>query len=110
MKDNPDNRADQQLKSLLKQWRIDSPLPPRFRDQVWSRIEANNPAPAISLGPIILAWLRVSVARPGLAYAYALLMISLSVGAGFAKARDYIAQADHTMESRYVQFVDPYGK
>ena len=110
MKNEPANDPNKDpLASVLKQWRMDAPLPPRFQQQVWNRIERNTAEP-VALWPLAVAWLRSSIARPALAVAYALVLLFLGMTGGALQAQRDNARIASTIEARYVQSVDPYQK
>jgi|SRR6516225_5757330 hypothetical protein len=95
---NPD---DAKLSSLIRQSRLSPPLPPRFRENVWRRIEdAEAPASAGS-------WLDAVAAltlRPRFAYAAAAVLVLAGVWLG---TRDGMQAARHDEQTRYVAFVAP---
>jgi hypothetical protein len=110
MKENPENQSDEPLRSLLREWRMETPLPPRFQEQVWNRIERQDADVSIALWPSILDWLKSSVARPAFAVAYASVLLMAGLTAGFVHAQQENAKLDSAIEARYVQSIDPYQK
>lgn len=110
MNKEPINPNKDPLDSVLKQWRMDAALPPRFQEQVWSRIERNTVNEPIALWPLVLDWLKSSVARPAFAVAYAIILLVLGITGGFLQAQRDNARFDNIVEARYVQSVDPYQK
>ena len=100
---------DHPLDRLLQKWRVTPPLPPRFGEQVWKRIERAE-VPAVSIREAVRAWIAMAFARPAFAFAYVtvLLMIGLTLGA--IQASQKTARWEQGLEARYVQSIDPYQK
>ena len=46
MKNNEPGNHDDALRNVLKEWRTDASLPPRFQEAVWRRIEQAERTPA----------------------------------------------------------------
>ena len=110
MNDKSNNESDVPLKSVLQEWRINSPLPPRFQEQVWRRIErqeANAPKPFWFL---MVNWFRSSVVHPRWAVAYAAILLLVGLTGGFLRAQYDNTKLDGMMQARYVQSIDPYQK
>lgn len=110
MNTKPNNENDDQLRSVLREWKLNEPLPPRFREQVWSRIEGRAARESISLWQFIVNWTNHVVARPALAVASAVILLTLGLAGGFFRAQHDNAKLDSMMETRYVQSIDPYQK
>src|SRR5689334_15033224 len=87
MKDNPNSPDNQKLDSILREWRCDAPLPPRFREQVWHRIERQQPAPSPSLWIFVSEWLNSAFPRPALATAYVAVVLVLGLTGGWVRAQ-----------------------
>jgi hypothetical protein len=103
MKENHIQPADPQLSALLRQGRVSPSLPPRFRQNVWRRIEdAEAPAKPESW----LDTLAALILRPRLAFAsVAVLMLAgilLGVNEGAQHAR-------HDAQDRYLSSVAPHS-
>jgi len=96
------------LSKLLREWKVESSLPPRFEDRVWQRI-AREESPALAGFWTQLAhWIGSALARPSLAAGYVALLLAAGLLAGYCQARAEKAHALETLSSRYVQMVDPY--
>ena len=95
---NPD---DTKLSTLLHQGRVSPPLPPRFQENVWRRIDANAvPAKSDSW----LDALAALVLRPRFAYA----TVTVLVMAGALLGAHQGAQlAKQDAQARYVAMVAP---
>jgi hypothetical protein len=98
-----------QLKQVLEEWRVTSPLPPRFREQVWKRIEGRS-APKISIVDALQTWFTTTFDRPAFAVAYVSLLLALGLALGFAEASHRSAEVSRHLEARYVQSIDPYQR
>ena len=102
MKNLPSNPEDAALSRLLRGSRANPPMPPRFQQSVWRRIEAaeDRESAAPSWLNSVVGWLM----RPQLAFAVVAVLVvvgaSLGVRSGTQTAR-YDAQA------RYLAAVAP---
>src|SRR5882672_104998 len=95
---NPD---DAKLRALLNTARVSPPLPPRFQENVWRRIE-DAEAPAKSE-----TWLDTLVAlilRPRFAFATAAVLLFAGI---FLGAHEGSQVARHDAQARYVASVAP---
>jgi hypothetical protein len=97
------------LNSLLQGWCVTSALPPRFREQVWKRIERAE-VPAISGADALRGWFAMLFARPAFAVAYVSLLLIAGLTVGFVQANQKAAHWERHLEGRYVQSVDPYQR
>jgi hypothetical protein len=104
MKDN-----QTELQRALQEWQVTTPLPPRFREQVWKRIERAE-VPGVSLAEALRGWLAAWFAQPAFAVAYVTVIIAAGLVLGFKQARDTTAKWDRQLETRYVQSIDPYQR
>jgi hypothetical protein len=100
------------LRRALRKWSVNEPLPPRFQEGVWRKIqEAESSAlPAVSttFWSLCRAWLNAALPRPAVATAYLLMLLFIGAGAGIWQARSQTSRLDDTLGARYVQSVDPY--
>jgi hypothetical protein len=99
---------DEPLDALLQEWKVKPPLPPRFNEQVWQRIERSEIAPAISLATAFANWIGISLSRPALAAAYAIVLLAIGSGLGWSQARQETMRVTSDLGARYAQAVDPY--
>jgi hypothetical protein len=106
MKANQKPETDEPLRQVLRQWAVDTPLPPRFQEQVWRRI-ARAEAGSTAWGRL-LRLVEAGLPRPRVALAYlaALLILGMSIGSWAAQAKTSHLNAD--LGLRYVQSIDPY--
>jgi len=97
------------LDKTLQEWRVTTPLPPRFQEQVWQRIErAETPSP--SLAEVMRGWFAAAFARPAFAIAYVSALLVAGLVMGFVQAGQKTARWDRQLEARYVQSIDPYQR
>jgi hypothetical protein len=112
MKPNPEPQNDDPLRRVLCQWSVDTPLPPRFQEQVWRRIERAETGPELGLWAGLQAGLSRLVEgilpRPKVAFAYLSVFLALGVAAGAMAAQIKTSRLDSTLSMRYVQSIDPY--
>ena len=91
---------------MLRRWKVDTALPPRFQDAVWKQIERSENQE--SLWTLALRRIAEALARPSLATGYVAFLLLMGAGAGYWQARSANAQADESLSARYVRMVDPY--
>jgi len=96
------------LSKLLREWKVESPLPPRFEDHVWQRLAREELQALAGFWPQLAHWIGSALARPSLAAGYVALLLAAGLLAGYCQARSEKAHALETLSSRYVQMVDPY--
>lgn len=104
------DRKDPELSRLLSEWKDLPPLPGRFREQVWRRIENTETAPP-ARGVRVRDWLAgllTLLPRPALAAAYLGSLLLLGGGLGWTHARKDTERVNLELGIRYAQTVDPY--
>jgi hypothetical protein len=108
MKTNESGNQDETLRKLLKEWHTDAPLPLRFQEQVWRRIEqVQSPVPP-SLWLVIVHWIGAVLPRPALAMSYLVVLLAVGATFGWAHARQETARVKEQLGERYVRVLDPY--
>ena len=108
MKTNePDNR-DAALRNVLKEWRTDAALPPRFQENVWQRIEHKQASNTPSIWDAVAGWIGSQLSRPALAASYVALLLVVGGTAGWTQAHQTNARVNSELGARYVQQLDPY--
>jgi hypothetical protein len=105
---NAEEKNDEQLKTVLRQWTVQSPLPPLFRERVWRRIARAEETASPASRPSLTAWLELVFSRPTLAIGYIAILLLVGVTTGLWQARDKSSQAESHWRARYVQSIDPY--
>ncbi len=107
MKDQREYPANDPLRQVLHEWRVETAPPPRFAEGVWRRIEREQRAeisPWTVLGRSLSGWL----ARPVFASAYVALLLAAGLAFGFFQAEDKVEHASAAHRSQYLQSVNPY--
>lgn len=110
MKSNPPNEPDAPLRDALREWAVTEPLPLRFHEQVWKRIERAE-APPVTVGSpwsLLTKWLDAMLPRPALALASAVVLLLAGGAAGWAQARHEAGHVEEELVARYLRVVDPY--
>ena len=108
MKSDSPNDHDEALRKVLKEWRVEAPLPPRFQVQVWRRIERVHSTSAPGLMGVLSRWIAITMPRRGLAVAYLAGLLAIGITAGWVNARHETARVNHELGERYVRLLDPY--
>jgi hypothetical protein len=103
---NPE--GDPALRQVLRQWRVDVPLQPRFREQVWQRIACSETLPQPSLWAVLSRWIELMLPRPKLAFAYVSVVLAIGVVAGSVAAQSATRRVNAGLGQRYVALLDPY--
>jgi hypothetical protein len=108
MQDNPPSEKDEALSKLLRNWKADAPLPPRFQEAVWNRIAQAETREGAAYWTIFSGWLEAIFARPRFALSYVAILLFAGLGAGFWQAHGRVVHDETALRARYVQVVDPY--
>lgn len=108
MKTTNPSENDQPLNDVLAQWKGETSLPPRFREQVWRRIETAEICKPESSLVVLLRWIDSAFRRPQLALPYVTLLLFIGLGMGYWQAQNKTAQSESKWQALYVQSVDPY--
>jgi hypothetical protein len=105
MKQDNLKNNDPQLKQLLGEWQVNEPLPPRFQQRVWQRIEdAEAPVTRESM-----SWFAALFMRPAFATAAATLLLLAGLTTGYLRANHDAARMDAQLAHRYIASVNPYA-
>jgi hypothetical protein len=99
---------DETMRKALGQWKIAAPLPPRFKEGVWRRIEQAASAP--TAWELWQRWLEGVFARKAVALAYVAVLLLAGLTAGYVNGRAYEQRANARLATQYVQSLDPYQK
>ena len=108
MKSDSPNDHDGALRKVLKEWRVEAPLPPRFQEQVWQRIERVQSTSAPGVAGMFSRWVAMTTLRRGLAVAYLAGLLAIGITAGWVNARHESARVKNELGQRYVRLLDPY--
>lgn len=105
---NDPGRPDEALSKVLKEWRVNAPLPPHFEQAVWRRIERMDAPATPALGELIAHWIGTALARPILAASYLAVLLAIGVTTGWAQGRQHAVRSHDELAHRYVRSLDPY--
>ena len=108
MKQREQSEADRGLDCVLREWAVKDPLPPRFHEQVWRRIERAEVGVPEGLWPGLVRWLTQTLTRPSVALGYVTVLVLAGVLAGLLQARVEKTRTHEELSARYVQALDPY--
>ena len=108
MKPNRDPEGDERLRALLRSWVVETPLPPRFKENVWRRIERADLHPESHFWAGLLRLIEIALPRPKVALAYVSILLALGLSAGAWAAQVKSSHAEESLGLHYVQSVDPY--
>jgi hypothetical protein len=108
MNQDRQNPEDESLSRVLREWKVQVSLPPRFQEQVWRRIDhREEQAPAWRAA---LKRFTDALARPALATSYVGILLAAGLLAGYWQARVTRSHNEEAMGARYVQMMDPYQR
>ena len=110
MKSEQPPQNDEPVGKLLHEWKVTTPLPPRFAEGVWRRIDRADTAVNLSLWDAFQHWLSTALPRPAFALAYVTMLLLTGIAAGYWQARGESSRLSGELSTRYVQSVDPYQK
>jgi hypothetical protein len=108
MNTNQPGNQDEALRKVLKEWRTDAALPPRFQEGVWSRIERTQAPATRSVWTFMVHWISTMLPRPALAASYVVLLLMVGATVGWTHARQDNARMKSELGQRYVRVLDPY--
>ncbi len=108
MNNKPPFEDGEPLGKLLREWRVDAPLPPRFQERVWGQIAKAEARLGPSWWVLAQQWVETTLPRPALATAYLATLLLLGMGAGYQQGHMTAAHAKSESQARYIQMVDPY--
>jgi hypothetical protein len=108
MKQEDPMQSDEALRQVLREWKVESPLPPRFQEQVWRRIERTEAQDRVPAWVLLWQRLTAALARPTPAISYLTVLLLAGSLAGYWQVRVTRAQTDAQMGARYVQLVSSF--
>jgi hypothetical protein len=100
--------SEEHLHAVLREWVVETPLPPRFQEQVWQRIARAEAEPGGSLWVALARLVEVVLPRPKIAVSFVASLLLAGVAAGSVAAQFTSHHVSTTLSERYVQSVDPY--
>ena len=96
------------LSKALREWTVSTPLPPRFQDGVWQRLERAESKIGIAPWELLCGWLEARVRQPSVAVSYVAVLLCLGLTFGYWQARVDTSKVESGWQARYIQSVDPY--
>ena len=96
------------LSRMLRAWKVDAQLPPRFQEDLWRRIECAKAPTAASVWQTLAAWLDAAFRRPAMVVSFAVVLLAAGAAAGRSQARQETARLSGELSVRYVHSIDPY--
>ena len=100
----PNETSDPQLKVVLRTWQMNEPLPPRFQECVWKRIEATETPQRETT-----SWFAALFLRPAFATVTATFLLLAGLSAGYLRANHDAAHWNQELSQRYVAALNPYA-
>ena len=108
MKSNSKPEDNEPMESLMQEWRLEAPLPPRFQEQVWQRIARAEAQPQTTVWVRLTRLVEVLLPRPKVAFAYVAALVVFGMAAGSVIAQIRTSHVEAALGARYVQSVNPY--
>lgn len=108
MNSNHEPEPEERLEQVLSAWTVDSPLPPRFQEQVWRRIAQAENQPRSALRAGLARLVAVALPRPRFAVAYLGILLGVGIATGSWVAQLKTDHLNADLGSRYIQTIDPY--
>jgi hypothetical protein len=102
----PDEES--RLNQLLREWQVGEPLPPRFQEQVWQRIDRARSEPRLGVLGWLAQWVESLVPRPRFAVAYVAVLLAFGLAGGAWTAQRTNHRLNSELGKKYVQSIDPY--
>ena len=91
---------------ILKQWKLDAPVPTNFNSAVWRRIEER---PRVGFEGALHQWIGELFARRAVAVCYLSLAVVIGLATAHVQSSKVLRARESQLEARYVQSVDPYA-
>lgn len=111
---SPESNNPEPLRNWVREWSVTEPLPPRFQEGVWRRIQKAELRERSATTAPMWAWFRSLLTfvlpRPSWAVAYLSVVLAAGIVAGYWQARQTTTLLENALGTRYVQSVDPYQK
>lgn len=106
--DNQNSGRDEVLSEVLRGWKVEGSLSPRFAENVWRRL-AVQPT-RINVWTQIQQWIVLASSRPAIAVAYMTALLSIGLAFGYWQGRQAAADTQAQLGARYLRAVDPYQR
>lgn len=99
--------TDDELKRMLRTWKVEVELPRSFNREVWLRISTEERKRNQALLPSLTAWLFSAIAHPKYALALFALSLTASIALAHMEAQEAKAQYWKALEARYSASINP---
>jgi hypothetical protein len=109
MNTEPEKNQDV-LGKHLREWRVNAPLPARFQEQVWRRIEHEEPATQAGAWLMFQQLVESMFVHRRLALSYLTVALVVGSAAGYWHGKEQAAGQESSLGQQYIQSVDPYQK
>ena len=96
------------MREVLREWKVEAPVPPRFKEGVWRRIEQAEKAAGPGLWARVEHVLEAVLPRPKFAFACVAVLLAVGVLGGTFAAQATTRRQNAELGLRYVQSLDPY--
>jgi hypothetical protein len=100
---DPDN-----LEKLLREWEVKDSVPPRFQEQVWSRIAAAETRSRTPFWVGLLDRLASSFEKPKFALSYGAVVVAIGIAMGTWTAHVKTTHWETDLGQRYLQALNPH--
>jgi hypothetical protein len=110
MKIEPSNDDPDTLAELLRSWKVEASLPPRFQEQVWRDIARAEEKPAWSISAWLLRIEALGIdllRKPVGAAVYVSMLLAIGILAGVWRSDHYASQTETAWRKAYLQAVTP---
>lgn len=101
------NFEPDELRPKLSAWKVNPQIPAGFPREVWQKIAARQAAREDAVGPSLLRWLSLQMARPVYAGMAFVLMLGTGVSYAHKEAQESNARNWKQLETRYADSVNP---
>jgi hypothetical protein len=108
MKNVEPREQNEPLSKAMQGWKVATPLPPHFQEEIWQRIARAEAKDKLGLWSEFLSWLEVALPRWDVAASYVTILLLAGLTAGYWESRHKAAELDDALGRRYVQMVDPF--
>jgi hypothetical protein len=95
--------------AALREWKVQSQLPPGFSGQVWRRIAQQESQPSVSGWQSLMNSLNQAFARPALATGYLAVLLTVGAAGGYWHAQVQNARVSEQLGARYLHSMEPFS-
>jgi hypothetical protein len=105
-----DNRHEDggQLSQALKTWKLTTPLPLHFQEQVWRRIARAEKVAPVTLWYVFQNWLEAALSRRAVVVSYLAVLLAGGLMTGYLSSVAKARTIETRLSAQYLRSVDPY--